>query len=63
MFDKGADPNLLTEMELYRLGPLHIAVLNNKIDIFDTLLLSEKINIDLMSPTHGTPLHIACKNN
>jgi ankyrin repeat protein len=42
------------------MGALHIAVQMQSTDIIELLLTSEKTNIDLQSPLHGTPLHVAC---
>lgn len=43
------------------MGVLHMAVNMQRNDLVDLILLSELSNIDLVSPIHGSPLHMACK--
>mmetsp|Transcript_3679 Transcript_3679/g.5537 ORF Transcript_3679/g.5537 Transcript_3679/m.5537 type:complete len:136 (+) Transcript_3679:633-1040(+) len=43
------------------MGVLHIAVNLQRNDLIDIILMSDQVDINLMSPLHGTPLHIACK--
>ena len=48
--------------DLYDMSILHEAIWFNKPSLVDFILLcSKNININLMSPTYGTPLHIACR--
>ena len=43
------------------MGVLHQAVSYERNDMVDLVLMSELADINLMSPQHGTPLHIASK--
>ena len=43
------------------MGVLHVAVNFQRNDMVDLIMMSEKADINLMSPLHGTPLHMACK--
>jgi ankyrin repeat protein len=60
LLDTGFDPNILSEDT--QMGVLHMAVRLQRNDLVDLILLSELSNIDLISPAHGTPLHVACKS-
>ncbi len=42
------------------MAPLHIAALKMNPALIELLLLHKKINIEITSPLHGTPLHAAC---
>jgi ankyrin repeat protein len=43
------------------MGVLHIAVNFQRNDMIDLILMSQTVDINLMSSLHGTPLHLACK--
>jgi ankyrin repeat protein len=43
------------------MGILHVAVNLQRNDIIDLILMSQRIDINLMSSLHGTPLHLASK--
>jgi ankyrin repeat protein len=58
MFDKKADPNLLTHNS--QMAPLHIAACRMYPAVIELLLLDSRTNIEIYSPLHGTPLHVAC---
>ena len=48
--------------DLFDMSILHQALQLNEQKLVDFILVASKnVNINLMSPTHGTPLHIACK--
>ena len=53
------DPNVLSHNS--QMGVLHAAVTLQRPDVIDLLLISEATDPNLMSPLHGTPLHLACK--
>lgn len=41
---------------------LHEAIYYNRRELVDFILMSSKsVDVNLMSPTYGNPLHIACK--
>jgi len=41
---------------------LHEAIYYNRQDLVDFILKASKhVDVNLMSPTYGNPLHIACK--
>jgi ankyrin repeat protein len=42
------------------MAPLHIAACHMYPAIIELLLLNKKTNIEINSPLHGTPLHVAC---
>jgi len=42
------------------MAPLHIAACLMYPSIIELLLLNKKTDIEINSPLHGTPLHIAC---
>ena len=44
------------------MGVLHSAVLLERNDMVELLLMGEKTDINLMSELHGTPLHLAAKS-
>ena len=58
LFDAKVDPNKLTLQTL--LSPLHIAIQLNALDIIEMLMECEKTDVNVISPTQGTPLHMAC---
>ena len=43
------------------MGVLHSAVLLERNDMVELLLMGEQTDINLMSELHGTPLHLAAK--
>lgn len=43
------------------MGALHIAVHLKSTEIIELILTTEKSDINLLSPIHGTPLHVACR--
>ena len=53
------DPNVLSHN--YKMGVLHLAVSLQRNDMIDLILMSDQTDINLVSPLHGTPLHLACK--
>lgn len=59
LFDAKVNPNALTTDT--QMTPLHIAVQLKLNEIIELLLTLETTDINIMSPIHGTPLHIACK--
>jgi ankyrin repeat protein len=59
IFDAKVDTNKLTVDS--QMGPLHIAAFLKSNDIIELLLTCERTDINLMSPIHGTPLHVACR--
>ena len=59
MFDAKADPNKLSEEG--QMAPLHQAVQMKASDVIELLLTCDRTEIDVMSPSHGTPLHLACR--
>ena len=59
LFDAKVDPNKLTEENM--MSALHIAVQLKSSEVIELLLTCEKTEIDVMSPIHGTPLHLACR--
>jgi len=58
MFDKNADPNLFTHNS--QMSALHIAACRMYPAIIELLLMNKRTKIDILSPLHGTPLHLAC---
>lgn len=58
LYDVKANPNTMTRDS--QMGPLHLAVYLKKADIIELLLTCDSTDIDLLSPIHGTPLHVAC---
>lgn len=58
LFEEQANPNLLTHNT--QMAPLHIAACHMYPAIIELLLLNKKTNIEINSPLHGTPLHVAC---
>jgi ankyrin repeat protein len=60
MFENQADPNLLTHNS--QMGALHLAVHRMFHAIVELLLLNKRTNINLVSPLHGTPLHLASRS-
>jgi len=58
MFERDADPNLLTHNS--QMAGLHIAASRMYPAIIELLLLNKRTEIDIYSPLHGTPLHVAC---
>mmetsp|Transcript_17984 Transcript_17984/g.12917 ORF Transcript_17984/g.12917 Transcript_17984/m.12917 type:complete len:131 (+) Transcript_17984:327-719(+) len=45
------------------MGALHIAVSRTQPAVIELLLMNSEIDIDLLSPLHGTPLHTACRGS
>ena len=58
MFEKNADPNLLTHNTT--MAALHIAAVRMYPAMVELLLFNKRTDIEVFSPIHGTPLHLAC---
>lgn len=44
------------------MGVLHLAIANQRMEMIDLIMMScEHADINLLSPSAGTPLHVACK--
>ena len=42
---------------------LHMAIATERMDIVDLILQkAQNVQIDILSQTHGTPLHVACRS-
>jgi len=54
---------LLSKGQEEILGILHIAIQQNSPETLDLIMISSKIDINLLSPSCGTPLHVACKSS
>ena len=59
MFEQEANPNLFTHNT--KMAPLHIAACHMYPAIIELLLLNKRTDIEISSPLHGTPLHVACQ--
>lgn len=43
-------------------GALHMAVAKQQIDIIDLIIVhAPEVDVNLLSPSAGTPLHVACR--
>jgi ankyrin repeat protein len=60
LIKRGADINVQGK-DNYGYTPLHVAAVNNKVDIIALLLAAEGINIDIRNQQNMTPLHAAAE--
>lgn len=54
-------PTILAKSTEDQVGILHLAIQKNSLDILDLIMMSSHVDLNLVSPTFGTPLHVACK--